>query len=98
MKKFKLLTATVAIILAFSIGCKKEGSNAILNERESGKVTAQQSTTLSPAMQQRLEALYAKIPADARAKVSGKAKVQLQFHPEYRDIIRKTLKLEESSG
>jgi hypothetical protein len=97
MKKFKLLTATVAIILAFSIGCKKEGSNAILNERESGKVTAQQSTTLSPAMQQRLEALYAKIPADARAKVSGKAKVQLQFHPEYRDIIRKTLKLEEST-
>jgi hypothetical protein len=78
MKKFKLLTATVAIILAFSIGCKKEGSNAILNERESGKVTAQQSTTLSPAMQQRLEALYAKIP-------------------EYRDIIRKTLKLEEST-
>jgi hypothetical protein len=97
MKKFKLLTATVAIILAFFIGCKKEGSNAILNERESGKVTAQQSTTLSPAMQQRLEALYAKIPADARAKVSGKAKVQLQFHPEYRDIIRKTLKLEEST-
>jgi hypothetical protein len=97
MKKTKLLTATVAIVFAFSLGCKKEGTNALLSGEEISKVSATQSTTLSPAMQQELEALYAKIPADAKAKVSGQAKVQLELHPEYRDIIRKTLKLEEST-
>jgi hypothetical protein len=97
MKKFKLLTATVAIVLAFSIGCKKEGSDAILNGKESGKVSEKQLTTLSPGTRQKLEALFAKIPADAKKKVSGQAKIRLQFHPEYRDIIRKTLKLEEAT-
>lgn len=97
MKKTKLLTAAVAIVFVFSLGCKKEGPNALSSSEEISRISATQSTTLSPAMQQELEALYAKIPENAKAKVSGQAKIKLEFHPQYRDIIRKTLKLEEST-
>jgi hypothetical protein len=97
MKKINLLTAAVAIVFAFSLGCKKESSNDTLAGAEISKLSAKQSATLSLAKQEKLQTLYAKIPANAKAKVSGQAKVRLQFHPEYRDIVRKRLKLEEST-
>jgi len=97
MKKTKLLTAAVTIVFVFSLGCKKEGPNNLSSSEEISRISTTQSTTLSPAMQQELEALYAKIPENAKAKVSGQAKIKLEFHPQYRDIIRKTLKLEEST-
>ena len=97
MKRTKLLVASAAIVFACILGCKKESTNTVLDQTELGKAKTNQSTTLSPDVQQKLKALYAKIPAAAKAKVAGKAKIQLKMHPEYRDKIRKTLKLEESA-
>jgi len=97
MKKTKLLTAAVAIVIAFSLSCKKESTTTVSNGADMGEMSAKKSSTLTLAMQQKLETLYAKIPAAAKAKVSGQAKIKLQLHPEYRDIVRKTLKLEEAT-
>jgi hypothetical protein len=97
MKKINLLAAVIAIVFAFTLGCKKESSNDTLTDAEISKISAKQSTTPSLAQQQKLQTLYAKIPANAKSKVSAQAKVRLQLHPEYRDIIRKKLKLAEST-
>lgn len=97
MKTNKLLVTAVAVIFAFSLGCKKESSNLNLGDAALSEASTRSSTILDPATQRKLAALYAKIPADARRKVSGESKVKLELHPEYRDIILKTLKLEESS-
>jgi hypothetical protein len=97
MKKINLFAAVIAIVFALTLGCKKESSNDTLTDAEISKISAKQSTTPSLAQQQKLQTLYAKIPANAKSKVSAQAKVQLQLHPEYRDIIRKKLKLAEST-
>jgi hypothetical protein len=97
MKTFKLLTATVAIAFAFSLGCKKEGTNVSSNPEKISNVSTLQSTAISPATQKKLNTLYAKIPADAKNKVSGQAKIRLKLHPEYREMVRKKLQAEEST-
>lgn len=97
MRKPKLLLAVIAIVFACSLGCKKESANLVSNEAEIGKAGVNPSTTLSSDAQQKLADLYAKIPADAKKKVAEQAKVQLKLHPEYRDMVRKTLNLEEAT-
>ncbi len=97
MKTNRLFVAAVALIFAFTLGCKKESSNINPGDAAHSKASTRSSTTLDPVTQRKLAALYAKIPVDARRKVGGKSKVKLELHPEYRDIILKTLKLEESS-
>lgn len=97
MKTNRLVVTAVAVIFAFSLGCKKESSNVNLGDAALSEASTRSSTILDPVTQGKLAALYAKIPADAKRKVSGESKVKLESHPEYRDIILKTLKLEESS-
>jgi len=97
MKTVKLLMATAAITIAFSLGCKKEGTNTNLDAEKIGRIETQQSTAISSATQQKLNTLYAKIPASAKSKVSGQAKIQVKLHPEYRDLIRRTLKAEDAT-
>ena len=97
MKTTKLLTLGVALAFAFSVGCKKESTTDGLTDAKMAELAAKQSTSNSVVLQQQLEALYAKIPAEAKAKVNAKAKVQLDLHPEYRDIVRKRLNLAEAT-
>ena len=97
MKKIRLITAAIVVVFAFSLGCKKEGPNAHRDASGIDKISAQSSNTLSPATKLKLEGLYANIPAAAKAKVNGQSQVQLKLHPEYRDQVRKALKLEAAT-
>lgn len=96
MKKTKLITAVIAVVFAFSLGCKKESPNARLDGSGIDKISGKASKALTPATQLKLEGLYANIPAAAKAKVNGQSQIQLKLHPEYRDQVRKALKLEDA--
>jgi hypothetical protein len=99
MKNIKRSMAIFAALTILFAGCKKEATNNLSqNQTELAKKdTGRKLVQLSPTTKQKLIKLLAAAPASAKEKLNKKARVILETHPEYRDIVRKALNLETAT-
>jgi hypothetical protein len=88
MKKIKLFTTILVVVLTLFVRCKKESANekmdakAALSQAKTGT-----ETKLSAAGKQKLTSLLAAMPARLKKKLKQDAELALKMHPEYRDYV-----------
>jgi hypothetical protein len=89
MKKIKLFTAILVVVLTLFVRCKKESANEKLDATAAlSQAKTSTETKLSAAAKQKLASLLAAMPARLKAKLKQNSKLSSKVHPEYRDYVR----------
>ena len=101
MKRTKLFTAVIAVSLILFTGCKKEiktdSTSATADLQIENQSLSKQSTGAA-GLKSKYQKLMASLPAGFKEKLKQSAAISLKAHPEYRDLILRTLRVTEPAS